>query len=337
MSRLWFPVVLCLAALWLRVDGVGFGLDLDDPSRAIFHNDQDEESMVVAVRDRHLEGDMHPGVFLHWGSLGFHLFGFADRALLPLVGRLTGADVSAEALRGNPSALFLCHRWISALAGALTVLLVYRMGRREVSEAAGRVAAVFLAVAYLHTRTCHFGTLDALLTLFTALTFDRCLGVIREGGTKHYLWAGVWAGLACGTKYSGVVCCGLIALAHGVACVRGAERWLARASWSRLWASAAVVMVVFVAVSPHLFFAREDLREVLRSQVDLRRSRWTSPPPPTHSRRLPQRAPRLPSRSPSRLFQVRPERRRLRRAGVPRPSRWRTSFSPSYSCSRRSS
>src|SRR5262245_61626009 len=80
-ERLALAAVLCLA-LWLRLDGLDFGLDLHEPRNAIFTNHADSRGMVIVVRQNFLRGDLDPGVFFLRGPGSYLLYGIVDAVVL---------------------------------------------------------------------------------------------------------------------------------------------------------------------------------------------------------------------------------------------------------------
>jgi hypothetical protein len=170
--RAWGGLAVVLAlALFLRLDGIGYGLDFTRADRTFFTNDTDARGMVIDVRERFLHGDIHPNTFLVRGPAAFHVFGVVDAVAVGAWAcfhpqRWSG--VLAE-LHANPSLLHLLHRLVSASAGVLTVLLVFLMMRRELDRTSAWLAALLLAVCYLHVRDSHLGTVDVLSGLATVL------------------------------------------------------------------------------------------------------------------------------------------------------------------------
>jgi 4-amino-4-deoxy-L-arabinose transferase-like glycosyltransferase len=88
----------------------------------------------------------------------------------------------------------------SALAALLTLLVVYRFGRRYFSERAGTLAGVALATMPVFVWEARFAQMDPMLTLFlllSVISFERA----RAGPAAPWLAAsGAWAGLAVLTK-----------------------------------------------------------------------------------------------------------------------------------------
>src|SRR5260370_39451291 len=88
----------------------------------------------------------------------------------------------------------------SALASILAVLITYELGRRLYGRCTGALAGMILASALAFCASAHFANPDALLNLFTLMTFVIFWrGYIREGGSWFAL-AGISTGLAMLTK-----------------------------------------------------------------------------------------------------------------------------------------
>ena len=265
-------LTLLLGALLLRVVALDFGLDREDASRAILHNQQDEEGMTDAVWRGLLHGDWNPGPFMLWGSAGYYLFGLADAAVFwPRSWFHPGGWQGVlDDLERNPSDLHLVQRGVSVLASLATLIVAWRLARRLLGERGGLVAAALLSVCYLAAREAHFGTLDTLVALWVVLAVEACLRLYESPERRHALAAGVWTGLAAATKYSGgVVALCVLAAVLGAARrpdAGGARRSLGRALREDLVPAALAAAATFVVFSPQVLFAFDQLREALSFQ-----------------------------------------------------------------------
>jgi len=246
----WMLVIVVLGAA-LRFVPIWFGLPFDrarpDEETAIGH--------AVAV----LGGDPNPH-FFDWPSLTFYLFAAAF-AVASWIHRLLSLD---PALTVNEQ--YLVARGVVALAGTLTILVLFALTRSVAGETTALVASFFLAVATLHVRESHFAMTDVLMTLFVTVALTllaRALATptdTRSGhaiGIASFLGAGFAGGLAASTKYSGAAILAALAAAQYVV-VRDANR----TPWkSRTWAPATAFIVAFacgfVAATP---FALIDYR-----------------------------------------------------------------------------
>jgi len=147
----------------------------------------------------HALGVLHNGLnphFFHWPSLTFYLFA-ALFQIASWARQLVGAPADVPI-----PALLVIGRTCVAIAGTLTVLLLFDLGRRVGDELVGAIAALFLAVAILHVRESHFAMSDALMTMFAT---GSLLCIVRAVADPSLFWftaAGVAGGLATSTKYS---------------------------------------------------------------------------------------------------------------------------------------
>jgi 4-amino-4-deoxy-L-arabinose transferase-like glycosyltransferase len=117
--------------------------------------------------------------------------------------------------------LFLIGRLLTAILGAMTVLLVYRLGNRLASKGAGLLAAVFLTVEPLHVRHSHFATMDVPMTCLVILALVKILDLFERGELHDYIWSGIWTGIAASTKFPG----GMLYLSLVVAHLMRARCW----------------------------------------------------------------------------------------------------------------
>lgn len=258
-------LILVLAA-GLRLTGISFGLDLDDP-RSTLPGPVDERGMVDAVRDGFLRGSLDPGGFLFRGPAGFLLFGTVDAALIG-AGNVVGArgwSERMEELDRNPSWLHLVHRLISAAAGIASVGWLVRIVGRELGRASGVFAGLGLAVSCLHVRLSHFGTVDAVWGLTVLVALDRMFLWIRAPGPRRAAVSGLWAGISAAFKYFSVLLGAHLLLAA----------WFAR-DRARPWASARALLLAlaatpvgFVLVYPGLFGSFDELLAIFTRVSDM--------------------------------------------------------------------
>lgn len=93
----------------------------------------------------------------------------------------------------------------SAVIGTLAVIAVFFAGKAFWGKRAGLFAAFVLALAPLHIIHSHFATVDVPSTLFISLVLICCAYIAKESKWKFIIWAGVFSGLAMGTKYNAVL------------------------------------------------------------------------------------------------------------------------------------
>lgn len=193
-SRL-ITIVMIVAAV-LRVWGIGFGF----PGA----NARPDEIQIAGPAVGYLTGDLRPP-FFQWPAL-FQYMTTVAYIVYAVAGRpVTGfASIAAfaESRRQSLVPFLLIPRLLSATCGVVTVWLVYRIGRRLFDERVGIVAALFLAVSFLHVRDSHFGVSDVPMTALLTAAILVILQWQDRGGVRLALLAGVITGLAGATKYN---------------------------------------------------------------------------------------------------------------------------------------
>lgn len=187
--------VLLALAFALRIVGIGFGMPHVD-ARA-------DEGYVLRItleilRDRAPSGLGYPTAYMNVLAMLFAAY----FALGRLTGRFGGVGDLAAEWAVDPSNFFVIARVTSAVFGALTVVAVYALGARLASKRTGFVAALLLAVSYLHVRDSHYATTDAALTLACTLCLFANERAIEHGTLRRFFVASALGGLAISTKYS---------------------------------------------------------------------------------------------------------------------------------------
>lgn len=197
------PAGLCLillAAALLRIDGVGFGLPaLNDPDEPLF--------MSTALEM--LSGPtLNPGWFGHPGTITFYSLMLVIAlvgGLGVLTGRFADFDAFAAAVYADPGVLFLPARLLMVAFGVACVWMTWRLGKRLGGERLGLVAAAILAVNAVHIEYSQIIRTDMQASLFMLLCAQSALAIAENGRRRDYLLAGLFAGLACATKWPAAV------------------------------------------------------------------------------------------------------------------------------------
>jgi hypothetical protein len=271
-------LVLAVACA-LRTWNLGFGLDRHDAAHAMLVHQQDEGDIAGALLQGILRGSLFPGRMMIWGAANFFLFGLIDLAVLWPLSALRGEswpDALAR-LAANPSDLHLLQRATSAAASLLMVWLLWRMLRREAGERAALAGAALLAGAYLSVREAHFGMLDTTLALWMLLVVDRAMLIVRDGRLRHYVWAGVFGGLATATKQAGFVGCLPIVAAHWLARSEARRTGAAAPPLGRLVVGGLVAAATFAALSLHIVYATSEWRAQVHEVTSTIGLRWDPP------------------------------------------------------------
>jgi hypothetical protein len=201
------PAALFLFAFALRVYGVRGSLP--------YIGHPDEPKLVDSATHMVKTGDLNPRLYI-WPSLYIYLEAIVVKAHL-LWGMIRGYYTGPESLPDVTHVLTLAPgvyvwtRTLTAAVGALTVALLYIVGREMFngSRRVGVVAALFLAVSPLHVEHSHFAITDVPLCLAGLLVLwaSYRLSRIRSSGA-NLIWTavlcGLLVGIATGTKYNGL-------------------------------------------------------------------------------------------------------------------------------------
>src|SRR5437762_10822025 len=207
---------LFVVASGLRLWGINFGLP------ALYRPDED---VTVGRAMGIFHGVLNPH-FADWPHLYFYV---SAAWLAPL--RLVG-------LVSDPASGYLGVRVLDALLGSLTVLLVFEFGRRAYGWLAGFFGAAALAVAFLHVRDSHFGTLDIPLSLACVAAMYVAYRTLQARGLRPLLINGITLGVAASLKYNGAL------VFAGIAAAQTLRARLERLRWQRLLVRLALIGVL---------------------------------------------------------------------------------------------
>ena len=199
---------------------------------------------------RHHANEINRGNFLRPSYFYPHLLYYIDAfaTWLAAQGPKTVLAVSGWLFGVSDWSVFcrLLGRLITALLAGLTAVPVFRLAERFGGLYAGTVAGLLIAVAPVYNRGSHVNTADVPSAFFAALAFDAVGRLVQGESRRGYVLAGVYAGLAAGTKYpAGLVAVAIIAVYLKW---RIAER---RFSWSLAWAGIPS-LIVFLMTTPGL-------------------------------------------------------------------------------------
>jgi uncharacterized membrane protein len=235
------PVVVFLAALLIRLPGIGWGLK-NDLHQHSYHPDE----LLVWVQSQRIEPaklDFTPG-FYNYGTLYLSTLRIASDMTAAYTG---GPDPrSEESLWAFVSRAHMAGRLLSAIAGAGTALVVFLLLRRRIGNLGALMGSALIVVAPGHVVHSRFQTVDVLATFFLALSALFALRLLDrredESGMRDALLAGLFAGLSAGVKYTGIL--GILTLLVVLALAR--RKHLAREGL----AGVAMAVVSFLLVTP---------------------------------------------------------------------------------------
>lgn len=151
----------------------------------------------------------------------------------------------------RPALAYQICRAVGAICGTATVLATlvaawWAYGRRSTAM----VAALLVAVNFLHARDSHYATVDVPMTLMITLALGFALKAAATERRRDVLWSAAFAGLAASAKFNGAV----VVLSTVVAAAR--RFFTPSPTRSRSWVvwtlilAAAVMIALFAVTSP---------------------------------------------------------------------------------------
>jgi 4-amino-4-deoxy-L-arabinose transferase-like glycosyltransferase len=192
-----WPALLGLAGIVLLGLGLRlWGVDAGAP----FRMGVDEPVIVSNALRMIRTGDFNP-YFFDYGGLTLYLHA-AVGTFAFMAGAMEGRWSHLDAVWEGD--LLVAGRTATALLGALTVVLVFRIGLRW-GVTVALIAALAMAVMPAHVREAHFILTDTPLTLFITLTLLLSIRAAEQQRLPALALAGLAVGLATAVKYNGVV------------------------------------------------------------------------------------------------------------------------------------
>jgi len=235
-----FLVILAAAAA-LRFWGLDQGLP--------FLGARPDEREAVEHTVGFPAGDLNPRWFVY-PNLFFWVVWLWEEGALAL--RRLGADTPGYAtmVREHMAPLLLYGRVLSALLGTATVGLVWTIGRRLGGERLALVAALLVAVSFLHVRESHALKADVFLAAGVLVSLAALARWVERPSRARAVAAGVAIGITTALKYPGILLLGPAYLAGVLASRRAGLRRLVPAGNAILLAT--IALATFLAGSPYL-------------------------------------------------------------------------------------
>lgn len=242
--------VLFFLAFASRMLGIGWGLPSPDNYFG-FHPDEPIINLYVGQMDIG-SGDFAPG-FYNYGTFYLTLCSVAHK----VAGAYGGAVTEPWQAIGSD---YFAGRVVTILAGSALVVLVYLYALRSMRTTGAVFAAAAVVVApglVVHGR---FQTVDvtAAMLAFASLLCAQ-MALPSENGKqwnlmKAVLWAGAFAGLSAGTKYTGVLA--IVGIAPVLWIVAADRSTKVKASLAGIGA----LLLAFVISTPGIFIETETFR-----------------------------------------------------------------------------
>jgi hypothetical protein len=244
---------------WIRAHKIGFvlacvfaaGLFLRIWGIASVYQRIDDIPMAKQIYHAYL-GDWKPDPIFFYPVFFAYIVGAVMRVISGFLAFL-GVHQTSGPFEFTLDQVLLIARLVSAAMGALTILIVFKIGKKLFSETVGLAAAVFFGLSFVHILHSHQIVLDVPMTFFYALTFYFCVLIFQEGRWPHYLAAALFAGLTTATKYNGFFIVFSIFAAH-VWKTRETQKNLLKILFhKKIWAAGFVTILSFFAGHPYAF------------------------------------------------------------------------------------
>ncbi|MEM7354967.1 MAG: glycosyltransferase family 39 protein [Acidobacteriota bacterium] len=207
---------------------------------------------------RHHANEINNGNFLRPSYFYPHLLYYIDAfaTWLAALGSKPVLAASGWVFGVSDWAIFcrLLGRLITAVLAGLTVVPIFRLAERFGGLYAGSVAGLLIGFAPVYNHGAHVNTSDVPSAFFAAMALDAVGRLLQGENRRDYVLAGVYAGLAAGTKYpAGVVAIAIVAVYLKW---RLSER---RFSWSLAWAGIPSLLVFLMTTPGLALFPQESI------------------------------------------------------------------------------
>lgn len=238
-------LVVLGGGLTLRLWGVRQGLPY------LYNNDEAADFLPRAVHMFH--GSLNPHYFTNPPAFTYWLH---------VVFAVWFGSGTPHAYARDPTNVVIVARVSVALLGTLAIWLLYLTGSRLFGRGVGLLAAALEAVAFLPVFYAHFALNDAPLLVPVTLAMLGAAGIMRGGGWRDFVLAGVGLGLGCATKYT----CGIVMLPLAAAIVsRGTGKRPSRLIGSIVAGGCAAAS--FGLADPYALLAFSELRSSISHQA----------------------------------------------------------------------
>ncbi|HET8977498.1 MAG TPA: glycosyltransferase family 39 protein, partial [Solirubrobacteraceae bacterium] len=175
------------------------------------------------------------------------------------------ADAVRRTYTDDPTAVFVVARVVAAVLGTLAVWLTYLAGTRFFDRTTALLGAAVFGLAFLPVFYSHLALNDVPTLAPVALALYGIAGVLRSGGRRDYVLAGVGIGLAAATKYTGGITA--VCLLGAFACdAAGGEP---RTAVRRLGLAITCALLAFIAANPYSVLDFADFHAGITTQQAL--------------------------------------------------------------------
>lgn len=252
-KKTYFLIFVLVLAVFLRIWGIGYGLPyfLVNDERALVYG------ALKMAELKTLIPALHPAEFSVITPIYNFLMSYIYLIFLVpfiLIKYLTGNFSSFSELGNyfvlNPTPLWLIARIVNAFIGAVTVYLIYLIGKKMFNSLVGLIAALFLSLSLLHIQLSHFTRTWVPMAFFVCLIMLLSLYIYQSPKRKYYLLMGAVLGLTSGVSIAAIILAAIFFLAHFLS---GQGSFWQKLKDGNLWSALFVflfVAAVFLLINP---------------------------------------------------------------------------------------
>lgn len=206
-KEIFLLAAIILIGLFLNTFGLKWGLPEGD-----WHWDEKVRVLTHMIKNRTLNPHYFGNPALQPYLIGICLAPYL--LIIKLGGGLNAIQSWNEIPPQVRTNIFIIARSISVFLSIATGYLTYLIGKKIFGRLSGIIAFLFLILSPGFVTWSHFSTVDiTFIFLFTLSTY-HCIQIIDKPKKHNYLLAGIFAGLAVSTKYTGLYLGLLILIAH---------------------------------------------------------------------------------------------------------------------------
>jgi hypothetical protein len=221
-------VLTLLLRLWGTKQGLPYSYDVDEAAHFV--------PRAIAFFGH----DLNPHYFLNPPAYSYLL-----HAVLEFW--FGSADAVTRLYTTDPTSVFVLGRVVAAILGTVAVWLLYLAGTRLFGRTTGLFAAAIFGLAFLPVYYSHVALNDAPTLAPVCLSLYGIAGVMRWGRTRDYVIAGVGAGLASATKYTGGITLMCLLVAFGCDLAASTGKYAVR----RLTVGLIAALAAFLIANPY--------------------------------------------------------------------------------------
>lgn len=184
---------------------------------------------------------------------GYFYFLFLEYCFFFLVLRVFGIVQSPNEFAmffiEDHSSFFLIGRVTTAIIGALSILLVYFLGKKMFGKRVGLMAALFFGLNPIHIKYSHYVNVDITMVAFAIGSMYAIVLLMENGHLKYYLLAGFLIALAAMNKLPGILLILPFLVAHALRVREENGHW---GKWvdRRLLYALSLLVIVYVVGNP---------------------------------------------------------------------------------------